>query len=245
MMNSQLQEYDYEYTLEDQIEQAQRGDTKLLNELILSYQPFIAKCVSEVCKRYVGKDQDEFSVGMIAFHDAIHLYSREKGASFLTFAQVIVKRKVIDYLRKENRQHVPTYIDQQDDDDEFAENPIMVSEARRIHAINQEAWLRKQEILQLAKELREYKISFKELTEIAPKHKDARQSAIFAAKQLVNDEELRAYVLKKKRLPIKKLLKLVPVSKKTLERNRKYILTIFIILVGDYDYLREYIEGVK
>ncbi|GAA0300363.1 RNA polymerase sigma factor [Gracilibacillus halotolerans] len=243
MMNSQLQQY--EFTLEDQIELAQRGDTELVNELILSYQPFIAKCVSEVCKRYVSKDQDEFSVGMIAFHDAIHLYSREKGASFLTFAQVIVKRKVIDYLRKENRQKVRTYLDQHEDDAELTDNPIMVSEARKIHALNQESWLRKQEILQLSAELREYKISFEELTEIAPKHKDARQSAMFAAKQLLNDEELKAYVLKKKRLPIKKLLKLVPVSKKTLERNRKYILTIFIILEGDYDYLREYIEGVK
>jgi len=243
MMNSQLKKY--EYTLEDQIDLAQRGDTGLVNELILSYQPFIAKCVSEVCKRYVGKDEDEFSVGMIAFHDAIHLYSRDRGASFLTFAQVIVKRKVIDYLRKENRQKVRTYLDQHEDEDEITDNPIMVSEARKIHALNQEAWLRKQEIIQLTAELREYKISFEELTEIAPKHQDARQSAMFAAKQLLNDEELKAYVLKKKRLPIKKLLKLVPVSKKTLERNRKYILTIFIILAGDYDYLREYIEGVK
>ncbi|MFC4403123.1 RNA polymerase sigma-I factor [Gracilibacillus xinjiangensis] len=241
MMESQLM--DREYTLEEQIERIQRGDEQLQNEIILAYQPFIAKCVSEVCKRYIEKESDEFSVGLIAFHEAIKGFSREKGASFLSFAQVIIKRRVIDYIRKEQRQSVYYSLDD-NESDEFVESPLEVSEARKIFQLEEESWHRKQEIMDLSQKLREYNISFQELTEISPKHRDARESAVYAAKQLVQDPELKEYVEQKKRVPVKKLLKQVPVSKKTLERNRKYILTIFIILTGDYMYLREYLEGV-
>ncbi|SHM50077.1 RNA polymerase sigma-I factor [Gracilibacillus kekensis] len=241
MLESQL--IDRDYSLEDQIECIQRGDEQLRNEIIKAYQPYIAKCVSEVCKRYIKKSNDEFSIGMIAFNDAIQMYSREKGASFLGFAQVIIKRKVIDYIRKEQRQYMYPSLDVSEEE-ELEDSPLEISEAKKIFQLEQESWYRRQEIVELTKQLKEFKISFKELTEISPKHRDARESAVFAAKQLVVDPSLYEYVCEKKRVPIKRLLKVVNVSKKTLERNRKYIITVFIILTGDYVYLREYLEGV-
>ncbi|SFL41669.1 RNA polymerase sigma factor [Gracilibacillus orientalis] len=241
MIESQLT--DKEYRLEDQIELIQRGDDYLRNDIIKAYQPFIAKCVSDVCKRYIKHEHDEFSVGMIAFNEAIELYSREKGSSFLAFAQVIIKRKVIDYIRKEQRQYMYPALNM-NDEEEIEESPLQISQAKKIFQLEQESWNRRQEILELSEQLKQFKISFRELTEISPKHQDARESAVYAAKQLINDSELKDYVLLKKRVPIKKLLKVVPVSKKTLERNRKYILTVFIILTGDYVYLKEYLEGV-
>ncbi|WP_369403525.1 RNA polymerase sigma-I factor [Gracilibacillus boraciitolerans] len=203
---------------------------------------FIAKCVSEVCKRYIKKNNDEFSVGMIAFNDAIDLYSKEKGSSFLAFAKVIIKRKVIDHIRKEQRQYIYPSLNVSEEE-ELEDSPMEITEAKKIFQLNEESWYRKQEIIELAKHLKAYKISFQELTEISPKHRDARESAVFAAKQLVKDPILSEYVSIKKRVPIKKLLKVVPVSKKTLERNRKYILTVFIILTGEYQYIKEYLEG--
>ncbi len=241
MIESQLIET--EYTLEDKVEYIQQGDEQLRNEIIEAYQPYIAKCVADVCKRYIKKNNDEFSVGMIAFNEAIQMYSREKGASFLAFAQVIIKRKVIDYIRKEQRQYMSLTLDVSEEE-ELEDSPLEVLEAKKIFQLEEESWCRKQEIKDLSKQLKEYKISFKELTQISPKHRDARESAVFAAKQLVDDPELREYVRQKKRVPIKRLLKVVSVSKKTLERNRKYIIAIFLILTGDYVYLKEYLKGV-
>ncbi|MDX8045659.1 RNA polymerase sigma-I factor [Gracilibacillus sp. S3-1-1] len=241
MLESQL--IDREHRLEDQIERVQEGDEYLRNDIIKAYQPFIAKCVSEVCKKYIRKDYDEFSVGMIAFNDAISLYSREKGASFLSFAQVVIKRKVIDYIRKEQRQYMYPNVNIAEEE-ELEESPLQLSEAQKVYQLQEDSWYRKQEIMELSEQLQAYKISFAELTKISPKHQDARESAIYAAKQLMKDPELTEYVFRKKRVPIKQLLKHVPVSKKTLERNRKYILAVFIILTGEYLYLREYLEGV-
>src|SRR5699024_7263528 len=124
---------------------------------------------------------------------------------------------------KENRQNVSFSMDQQDEE-ELNENVLEIAEAKKIHKLQEDSWYRKQEILELSQQLSQYKISFKELTKLSPKHKDARQSAVKVAKQLTSDPDLQAYVLEKKRIPIKKLLSQVTVSKKTLERNRKYIL---------------------
>lgn len=242
MLESQLIMKDY--SLEDKVESIQEGDENLRNEIIEAYQPFIAKSVSAVCKRYIKDNDDEYSIGMIAFNDAIELYSRKKGASFLSFAQVIIKRKIIDYIRKENRRIVPLSLDQEQEE-ELGESTLEIAQAKKVYQLTEDSWYRKQEILELQKELKRYKISFKELVKISPKHKDARESAFQVAKQLTSDPALRTHVLNKKRIPIKKLLSKVSVSKKTLERNRKYILAIFIILTGDFMYLKDYLGEVS
>ena len=91
--------------------------------------------------------------------------------------------------------------------------------------------------------LSHYKLSFQELVEQSPKHEDARINAIKIAETIVNSQELLNYLNEKKRLPIKKLEKQVHVSRKTIERNRKYIIAICLIMIGDYVYLQDYLKG--
>lgn len=75
-------------TLETSVEKIQKGDKDLQNDLIQQYKPFIAKTVSSVCKRYIDEKDDEFSIGLIAFNEAIEKYSAEKGNSLLAFAEI-------------------------------------------------------------------------------------------------------------------------------------------------------------
>ena len=91
-------------TLEETVLLIQKGDKELQNQLIEQYKPFVAKTVSSVCKRYITENDDEFSIGLIAFNDAIEKYSTDKGSSLFAFAELVIKRKVIDYIRKEARQ---------------------------------------------------------------------------------------------------------------------------------------------
>ncbi len=230
--------------LEEMIASVQQGDKSLQNYLLKSYQPFIAKSVSEVCKRYIDPQKDdEFSIGLAAFNEAILSYSPDKGSSFLSFSKLVVKRKVIDYIRYVQRTPVATSLDENFDEEQM-ENPIEIVAVKEIYQQEQEAWHRREEITDFKEKLRVYKLSLVELTEASPKHKDARESAIAVAKQLYNDPDLREYVYRKKKLPIKDLVKKVDVSKKTLERNRKFILAIFVVLNEDYIYLKEYLKGV-
>ncbi|MBD1380337.1 RNA polymerase sigma factor SigI [Metabacillus arenae] len=232
-------------TLEDTVILIQKGDLHLQNQLIDQYKPFVAKTVSSVCKRYIDERDDEFSIGLIAFNEAIEKYSPEKGNSLLAFAELIIKRKVIDYIRKEARNSQTINIDLQEHEENEAsqskiEANLSVDEYQRL--IEQEQ--RREEILFFQGVLTEFGLSFAELVENSPKHMDARQNAIEVAKILVENKELRTVLFQKKQLPVKKLEKQVKVSRKTIERNRKYIIAMSIILVGDYVYLKDYIKGV-
>lgn len=231
--------------LEEIVLHIQQGDQEKHDYLLRSYQPFTARVVSQVCKRYIDPLQDdEFSIGLSAFNEAIFLYSPKKGCSFLSFAKLIVSRKVIDYIRyNARRQHVVSF-------DHFynegtMENSAEVSLVIEQYQDEQHAINRREETLEYREKLKEFNLCLDELTVVAPKHRDSRENAVRIARMLVNDQELSEFILTKKKLPIKKLEKQVSVSKKTLERNRKYILAMFIVLHGNFVYLQEYLKEME
>lgn len=232
-------------TLEQSVLLIQQGDRSLLNEMIDSYKPFIAKTVSSVCKRYIYETDDEFSIGLIAFHEAIEKYSPDKGSSLLSFSEVLIKRRVIDYIRKQSKnQHVSfdiTYSSMEEESPDMAiVNELSLEEYKK----KSEEDLRKEEINQFQTLLKSFDLSFRDLVENSPKHSDARTNAISVAKLLVENSELKNFLFEKKRLPIKELEKMADVSRKTIERNRKYIIAIALVLSSDYWYLKDYLKGV-
>ncbi|WP_343752402.1 RNA polymerase sigma-I factor [Lentibacillus halophilus] len=228
--------------LEDMVTAAQNGDDTVQDYLLKSYKPFIAKCVSEVCKRYINPMlDDEFSIGLIAFYDAVMTYSFERGGSFLSFANLVVKRKVIDYIRYVQKTPVIASLDEHIDEEQL-ENPAEVIAVKEMHQEKLKSWHLREEIYDFKEQLHGYKLSLAQISKAAPKHKDARQTSIMTAKTLYDDAVMRAYVQQKKKLPIKDLTQKVNVSKKTLERNRKFILAIFIILLDDFTYLKEFLN---
>ncbi|USK61009.1 RNA polymerase sigma factor SigI [Peribacillus asahii] len=230
-------------SLEDCVIKIQQGDTKLRNDTIDSYKPFIAKTVSSVCNRYIHESDDEYSIGLIAFNEAIDKYSCEKGKSLLAFAEVIIKRRVIDYLRSQSRNKeviLESAWNEEGGDDSFLDDQNSIQAFEQ----EQETLKRRDEILLYDRRLQEFGLSFQELVHHSPKHIDARLGAISIAKTLMDDGELRELLFMKKRLPIKQLEEKVRVSRKTIERHRKYIIAMCIILNEEFVYLSHYIEGV-
>lgn len=231
-------------SLEELAADIQGGNEQLLNTVINDYKPFVKKTVSSVCKRYIYESDDEFSIGLIAFHDAIYKYNNERGSSFISFAEVIIKRKVIDYIRKNGRAENVSIDKKLIEDEENAsgltiEQVVSVEEYEK----QEDSLKRREEIMEFQDQLSQYNLSFTDLVEQSPKHEDARINAIEIARIVVTSKELMNYLIEKKRLPIKKLEKQVNVSRKTIERNRKYIIAISLIMIGDYVYLKDYLKG--
>lgn len=232
-----------ERTIEQQVSEIQQGNQTLRNQLIQQYKPFIIKTVSNVCKRFIREEDDELSIGLIAFDEAIEKYKPHKGGSFISFAELLIKRRLIDYIRKEAR--VRDVVLHTDEDDEnavqtYLDTKLSIDEFYK--QIEQEQ--RREEILHYQQVLKEFGIHFHDLVKQSPKHRDARINAINVAKLVVDDEELLKQLFQKKQLPIKQLEIMAEVSRKTIERNRKYIIAVAIILAGDYVYLKDYIKGV-
>jgi RNA polymerase sigma factor len=233
-------------TIDTKIKAIQKGNQDQLNQLILEYKPFVAKTVSSVCKRYIDEKDDEFSIGLIAFHDAIQSYSPEKGKSLLKYSETVIRNRVIDYLRKQTKHdsivHLTTV---KNDEHDLRKEQIEANLSLQKYKEITEAEERKEEIAAYSNRLAQFKLTFSDLAKSSPKHLDARENGIKTARIIAEHDELKNYLLEKKKLPMKQLDKHVDVSRKTLERNRKYIIAVTLILVGNYRYLQDYIKGVK
>lgn len=231
-------------SLEEIAVSIQNGDEAALRELLSQYKPFVKKTVSTVCKHYIDDSDDEFSIGLIAFHEAIMKYDENRGSSLLAFAEVIIKRKVIDYIRsnskyKEISMQLVTNESETNGTLQSIEDNLSIE---KFH-IKKDDEKRKEEIIRFGELLKTFKLSFNDLIKQSPKHEDARINAFKAAIEIVNDRELLEQLMENKKLPMKLLEKKVDVSRKTLERNRKYIIAVVLILAGDFLYLKEYIKG--
>lgn len=231
-------------TIEDKIYHIQSGDEKLRNELIRDYQPFIKKVASKVCNHYIDHTMDEYSIGLFAFNESIDQYHPGQGSRFLTFADMVIRRRIIDFIRKETRQRRPLFFEAEEEDEENrSEESYPELKAAIDHfQVQRENENRIYEIEEYKKLLKPYGITFNGLTKYCPKHRDARENAKAIAKQLARDEKLSRYLMDKKQLPIKDLLSMVSCSRKTIERNRKYIIAAALIYLGHFTELQTYIE---
>ncbi|MFB6364379.1 RNA polymerase sigma factor SigI [Paenibacillus elgii] len=223
----------------------QEGDLRLRNQFITDYQPYVAKVTSRFCKRYVDPARDdEFSIALGAFNEAINQFSPQAGRSFLGFSEQVIRRRLIDYVRKEQRfsQQIPYSTFEVEDEEDNIVNPVEIHQAVEQYEKQKGMEERRSEIIDLNRCLSEFGIRFGDLVDASPKHDDSRQALFGIAKTLSKDGELMRLMVSKRMLPIKELLAQVKVSRKTLERNRKFIITVALIYQGPYPYLRDYLH---
>lgn len=231
--------------LDKLLEAARRGDKQAREDLLKQYTPLVLRVGSQVSGRYlqVGRDE-EVSVGLLALNEAVDRFDSDRGASFISFAEMVIKRRLIDYYRRQKgRSEIPMSELESEDDEGNVLQGVEQREAIAQFTIQQEADDRKQEILRYAKKLAEFGIKFSELVEICPKHEDARERAIEAARLVARNPMFAQHMQAKKELPLKQLEERVGVSRKTLERQRKYIIAVALIMLEDFYHLRQYIAG--
>ncbi|MDA8235273.1 MAG: RNA polymerase sigma-I factor [Clostridia bacterium] len=221
----------------------QQGDTTARERFLEEYQPFVAKVATSLCKRYLdwGRD-DELSIGLIAFNGAIDTFQPDKGVPFLPYAQVVIRNRLKDYFKKESRaQHESLWLES-DSEDIFSPAEIKAAwEEYQNRTIEDE---RQTEIEYFERVLADYKIDFEDLTMVSPKHRDTRETLFSVARILVSNKELFDYLLAKKQLPLKELGLATGVNRKTLERGRKFIIALAVILQQpeEFIYLKSYIS---
>jgi RNA polymerase sigma factor len=232
-------------TVESLLEPARRGDVQAREELLRRYTPLILRVGSQVSGRYlqVGRD-DEVSIGLIAMNEAIDRFDPERGASFIAFSEIVIKRRLIDYYRRrKGKEEIPISALESEDGEGVVLKNVEQRDAMAIYARERESDERKDEIVRYAKRLVEFGIKFQELTEISPKHEDARVRAVDCARLIAENPLFAEHMCSKKELPLKQLEEKVGVSRKTLERQRKYIIAVALIMLEDFHHLKTYIAG--
>lgn len=222
------------------------GDETKLEELIQSQESTILRTASCASHRYVSKSDDEWSVALCAFSRAVDVYSEEKG-NFLPFAQMLIKRALIDHFRskKSTLYEVPVAPHVLAGECEPEEDPEGVYLAVVKSSREAEEHALKDEIQAVSDRLLYYGIRFLDLTECSPQQGKTRRECAIAIRTVLANDALFSAMRKSRRLPMKELAALSGVPRKTLDRYRKYIIMAALILDGDYPHLAEYLKFVK
>lgn len=220
---------------------AQQGDEDAEEQLISSHIPFVKKTAAQVCKRFIDDHQDEYSIALLAFHEAIRQYRPEHEASFLTFAHMVIRRRVIDHIRKESRRQEFSH-DFMASPNEDHHNQIGDRASAAFHSEQEQAAKRREEIMQFEEMLSAFGLSFQLIAKVSPAHEDARRNAIQIAQLVAETDEYKQFLLDKKKLPVKDIEELVRVSRKTIERNRKYIIAMALLMMSELHYLKDYLK---
>lgn len=204
------------------------------NQFIEEHFPFIIKSISKVTKRYVSIENDEeFSIGVLAFHEAMKKYSEDKGP-FLPFANLVISSRIKNYLLKENKYRLdPSLESLKEEGIEFSEEFINPIEDRNYL---------KDEIESLKLYMKEFNFDFEDLVNDAPKHKKTRENAINLSEKVSKEKPLLDFMYEKKRLPIKRISLQFNVTEKIIKGSKKFIITVIIIFDKNYRNLKLWIK---
>lgn len=219
-----------------------------MNEVLLSLEnrdkfieenkAFIYATAYKICKRNLSwENDDELSISLIAFNNACNNFEENKG-NFYGYAKIIIRNALIDYFRKMNN---TPYVAFDNDNDELQYIDYKTSLDK--FELENENKKRAEEIALLSKELAEYKLDFNLLLKSSPSHKDTRDSLLNIAFFCIKEETILNYVKQKKLLPVKEIMILTGSNRKLIEKWRRYILILILILSNDdYLYIKSYLN---
>ncbi len=247
MPNLGLQQPTEGDSLQTMVWAARSGEPGARDNLIRKYQPFILKLAAKVSRRYLrpGLD-DEIVVAMMGFNEAIDCYNLGGKVPFLSFAEIVVRRRLVDYFREQAAHHreLPmSYFEAEGEEDrESPRLSFMLREAENSYLRMEESIERREEIRRFADILGDYALDFTVLVRSTPKHTDTRQRLIQVSRVIAASDRLMAQIAKRKALPILEVAELSGLSRKTIERHRRYLLALVLVLVNDLPQLQTYLR---
>ena len=222
---------------------AAKDDSKAADRLIEQYMPFIASEASRLLKRRVRPDDDEMSIAMFAFYEAIKNYSRLRG-SFLKYASLRIRHRLIDNYRSEKNNNTNISLDAPSDDEgnstlldtiKDEDTPIEDMEIRQATA---------QEIAHLTQQLQEFGVSLSDVADNSPQQKRTLAACQKAVAYSRAHKDILEEFLSTKKIPVTRLSKEAGVEKKTLERHRRYLVAVLLICTNGYEIMRSHIVQV-
>lgn len=223
-----------------------KEDKVILEDLIKQHEFYILKCASKVSHRYITKSDDEYSISLLAFIQSIEGYELNKG-SFLKFAELVIKRRLLDYSKHQGKYRAEVSVDpivfDSPTEEEAEDVQLRIEVAEKVTNYNNGDL--KLEIEVANKTLSHYGFSFFELSKCSPHAAKTKKACAKAVNYLLENPLLIHDMRDTKQLSIKIIEKNVKVPRKILERHRKYIIAATEILSGEYPNISEYLRYIR
>lgn len=219
-----------------------KNDDLDINDFMTKYKPFIYSVISKYDGKYINDNSELTSVGMLAFKEAVDNYDLDKG-SFYGYSNLVIKSRLIDHFRKEARyyEHEKIILDESYDSDNAMESLETRKAMEEFNKLEKARYLR-EEITKFIADLEEYGIKMSDLEKLSPKKRELRMKYIAAAEMVADDKGLLNRLYEMKRLPVSVIMDKHGLTRKQVDRARKYIVALILIKCGDYEYMAEYIK---
>lgn len=231
-----------EHDIVRQVLQAQQ-DSYAADRLIERYLPFIRAEAAKFLQRPPTDSDDELSIAMIAFHEAVCGYDKGRGA-FLPYASTLIRSRLIDYDRKERRHRSSVSLDapRGEEEDGSLLDTLADPSDHSGDLITREATAH--EIRELSGQMESFGVSLADVADNCPRQQrtlDACRTAMAYAK---SRPDLLDQLVRTGKLPLSELAQGSGVERKTLERHRKYLMALLLICTNGYEIIRGHLHQV-
>ncbi len=211
------------------------------DELIRYYIPYIKSEASKTTHRQVTDKDDEYSIAMMAFYEAIKSYDKQRG-SFLKYAAMLIKSRIYDYNRRELRHSGNISLYEESDTDRTLAEELHDTKDRYTESENLEAT--KAEIAELSAVMADFGITFADVAENSPKQDRTLAACAKVIRYAAQNKPVLEELLRTKKLPLNKLIEGTDSDRKTLERHRKYLLAMLLIQTNGYEIIRGHLVHI-
>ncbi len=227
--------------LEDRLLLAQ-GSPEELERLLSDYLPFIRKQVGKM--EHSSMEFDEgLSIALLLFVNCVKQYTQGRGG-FLSFYQTALRNRLIDEKRRQKR-HAGKIISLFQPDSEGREQVMDTQASIDYYRREDERRELALEIDSFNAQLEEYGLSFSQLARISPKQERSRAQCFRLARAVTQNETYLAVLTQQHRLPQTQLADEFGISPKTIEKHRKYIVVLSLLLIGEYPGIRAFLPIYK
>lgn len=220
------------------IHRIQNGEDELRESFLESNREFIRRCASSICKRPLDwNNDDELSISLIAFNKAIDSFDITSSKSFAAFAKMLIKNSLVDHFRTTSKNGLLFSYS-------FEEQEPAAAQSATYSVHTAENGELGYEIEFFKDILEDFGLTLKDLTRNSPNHRKTRENLKDIAKQAGNQKQLVRSIYSSKKLPLQQIHELTGARRKTLEKWRRYLLSLIIIYTSeDLKGVAEYIWG--
>ena len=218
-----------------------KTDSRAADELISSYMPFIKSETAKFLKRPPDPSDDELSIAMFAFYEAIRSYTKSRGA-FLNFAALQIRSRLIDNYRREKRNKGQISLDSSDE--EQADLLETIPDGNDEYEAHEMREATRQEIEELSAQMTAFGVSMTDVADNSPRQSRTVESCRRAIAYARSHPDLLEDFLRTKRVPIARLAEGAAEDRKSLERHRRYLVAVLLICTNGYEILRGHIMQV-
>ncbi len=226
-----------------------KTDDNSLTDLVETHRQWILRVATDAAGHYITDSDDEWSVALLAFSEAVNSFDADRGA-FQAFAKTVIKRRLVDYYRSQGKYRaeltvLPGAFEGELEEDEVTGATLAVE--RQVAAQSREdlSARAREEIQEVKELLAGYGFDYFALAQDSPKAEKTRLHCARAVQALLEDASLRESTRSRKKLPMGELARRCGVPKKILDRHRKYLIAAMEILDGDFPIMSGYLEHLR